>query len=352
MVHHRESSEAGAHTDSFHSMLANATEILACPACESRLLVTEHSLTCSSCQKSYRVDHGIPQLFLPTESDPSRKDFTDIVSAFYEQNPFPNYESIDSRASLVEKAREGIFGKALDTAIGENARILEAGCGTGQLSNFLGLCAGRQVFGADLCMNSLRLAHQFKVAQSIGNVTFLQMNLFRPAFKAASFNVVISNGVLHHTADPFEGFRSIGRLVRAGGYIVVGLYNKFGRIPLDLRRTVFNASGGRLIWLDSRLRDPSLSPPRWHAWFMDQYRNPHESKHTMDEVLGWFDETGFEFVNSIPSSSPFADRDQPRGLFEATPKGNSFDHLLMQLGMILKGAREGGFYVMVGRKLS
>ncbi|MDO8431280.1 MAG: class I SAM-dependent methyltransferase [Candidatus Binatus sp.] len=289
-------------------------------------------------------------MFLPTGWEPSRKDVTEIVRSFYEETPFPNYDSVDSRASLIEKARRGMFARALDQAIGESARILDAGCGTGQLSNFLGLCAGREVFGADVCVNSLRLAHRFKVAQSIDNVSFMQMNLFRPAFKPDSFDLVISNGVLHHTADPFEGFKSIGKLVRAGGYVVVGLYNKFGRLPLDLRRVLFRLTGDRFEWLDSRLRDPALDSVRRKTWFMDQYRNPHESKHTIDEVLGWFDKTGFEFINGIPATTPFAGVGDEHGLFEATPKGNSLDHLLVQLAMILKGGREGGFFVMIGRK--
>lgn len=33
---------------------------------------------------------------------------------------------------------------------------------------------------------------------------------------------------------------------------------------------------------------------------MDQYKNPHESSHTIDEVLEWFNKTGFKFVNGLP----------------------------------------------------
>jgi 2-polyprenyl-3-methyl-5-hydroxy-6-metoxy-1,4-benzoquinol methylase len=60
------------------------------------------------------------------------------------------------------------------------------------------------------------------------------MNLFRPALRQNAFDVVVCNGVLHHTADPLGGFRSISRLVKAGGFIIVGVYNRIGRgLPIS-----------------------------------------------------------------------------------------------------------------------
>ena len=39
------------------------------------------------------------------------------------------------------------------------------------------------------------------------NAIFAQMNLFRLPLQAASFDVVICLGVLHHTDDPHDGIR-------------------------------------------------------------------------------------------------------------------------------------------------
>src|SRR5690606_13521757 len=135
------------------------------------------------------------------------------------------------------------------------ARILEVGCGTGQLGNFLGMTWGRTVFSADLCLNSLRLANTFRRQQAIEGVAFLQMNLFKPVFKPNSFDFVICTGVLHHTGDPYRGFQTISELVKPGGYILIGLYNKIGRLTTDARRLIFRLSGDRFTFLDSRLRE-------------------------------------------------------------------------------------------------
>ena len=56
-----------------------------------------------------------------------------------------------------------------------------------------------------------------------------------------SFDLVISNGVLHHTAEPFRAFQTISGLVKPGGYILVGLYHRWGRLVTDFRRRVFRS---------------------------------------------------------------------------------------------------------------
>lgn len=104
----------------------------------------------------FPVVHGIPNLFVPNgwTAPGQLADVTEVVKAFYEETPFPNYDDFDPRESLRQKARRGIFAALLDEQIVPGARVPEAGCGTGQLSNFLGLAWDRKVFGGDLSLNS------------------------------------------------------------------------------------------------------------------------------------------------------------------------------------------------------
>lgn len=127
----------------------------------------------------------------------------------------------------------------------------------------------------------------------------MQMNLFHPDIVPESMDIVIANGVLHHTHDTKAGFKSISRLVKPSGYIIVGLYNRLGRLRTDFRRTLYKAFGEKALLLDPHLRK-GLSPAKRLAWIRDQYMHPQERKHTMSEVLRWFDEMGFDFINSIP----------------------------------------------------
>src|SRR4029077_6580167 len=99
-------------------------------------------------------EEGIPLLFCPNEGWTDRKDVTDAVKAFYEQYPFPNYDDVDSRESLAEKASRGTFARLLDEQIPFGSMVLDVACGTGQMTNFLGQSWKRKIIGTDICLNS------------------------------------------------------------------------------------------------------------------------------------------------------------------------------------------------------
>ena len=324
-------------------------DLLLCPRCAGKLQDKGATFTCTSCSQTYPVTDEIPQLFVPNESRQGQIDVTDIVKDFYEETPFPNYDDLDSRDSLQIKARRGIFADLLDQQLPPNALVFEAGCGTGQLSNFLGMHWQRRVIGGDMCMNSLRLAKGFRDKFEIANADFLQMNLFRPPFAGGTFDIVISNGVLHHTADPAGAFRALAGKLKPGGIFIVGLYNSLGRLPTLWRRRIIEMFGDRMSILDGRLRGKELNRGRWAAWFRDQYKHPHESRHSMSEVLRWFDAAGFEFLSSIPAIGGMQ-IDKNWRLFKAHPAGTSLDRMATELAMLVSGGSDGGLFIMIGRK--
>jgi SAM-dependent methyltransferase len=324
-------------------------DIFICPVCKGDIEITDKEIKCLSCSNHYQVENGIPQLFWPTDWDNSKKDVTDIVKAFYEKSPFPNYEELENVGDLVQKAQNTFFANLLNKQTPFQIKVLEVGCGTGQMSNFLGV-AHRNVFGTDICLNSLKLGQEFKNKNNLERVGFYQMNLFNPIFREESFHLVICNGVLHHTSDPYAGFQSISRLVKKGGYILIGLYNKYGRLITDIRRIIFNMSGNSFKFLDPRLRGQDRGERKKNAWFADQYKHPSELKHTIGEVLNWFDKNNFDFVYGIPNPKAFNSFKLKDSIFKKHSRGNWLDHFITQFNLFLKGSKEGGFFIMIGRK--
>jgi SAM-dependent methyltransferase len=331
------------------SALRDCAGILQCPVTGEPLLATEDGWISARSGRRYPVDHNIPNLFAPVDPSMLDRDVTEMVKKFYEETPFPNYDDLESRESLIAKSRQGLFAAALDDQLPDGAVVLEAGCGTGQLTNFLGLSWRRRVFGGDICRNSLELANGFRERYRIANAAFLQMNLFRPPFRDESLDVVICNGVLHHTGDAHKGFQTLVRKVKPGGLVLIGLYNIYARLPTLWRRRAFERFGSPLYFLDSRLTSARMNEGRWQAWFRDQYRHPHETRHSIDEVLGWFDTDGIDFLSSIPAAdgSPFTNSTR---LFEPHSRGAVTVRLAAQLQMLLTGGRDGGLFIMIGRK--
>ena len=103
-------------------------------------------------------------------------------------------------------------------------RLLEVGCGMGtDLLQFAR--GGAQVTGIDLTPRSIVISRQhlllFEKSGDFANADCEQL-----PFADKSFDVVYSNGVLHHTPDTARAVREIHRVLRPGGLARVMLYHK------------------------------------------------------------------------------------------------------------------------------
>ena len=313
-------------------------DLLACPACEGSLGA---NWSCARCGAQYEETDGIPNLRLPGDAR------VDAVRRFYEQAPFPAYPPRDSLLWLRARAERSEFARRLDGAIPRNARIVEIGCGTGQMSLYLAH-GERVIVGADLARRSLQIA--FEAARRFGleRVQLVETDLLTPGLRAGAFDVVFSSGVLHHTPNPRAAFARLARLARPGGVIVLGLYNTFARLPMRLRRAIAKLSGYRLIPFDPVLRDRRQERDRCEAWLRDQYRHPEEHRHTLAEVQQWFAENGVEYLRAYPSALLGRETEDDE-LFAPAADNWRLEGWLAQLGWIRTLGHEGGLFVTIGR---
>ena len=272
---------------------------------------------------------------------------TRTVREFYERTPFPGYPERDTLHALRARAERSPFARLLDRAIAGDARIADIGCGTGQMAIYLAR-ADRIVVAADLSRASLRLGAEAARRFRLARVHFLQTDLHHPGLQEASFDVVFSSGVVHHTPDPRAAFGRLARLARPGGTIVLGVYNAFARVPLRLRRLVARATRFSWIPFDPVLRDRLGEPARREAWLRDQYQHPEEHRHTLGEVQRWFADNGVEYLRAYPSA--VLGDDEP-DLFEAAPDNWRPEGWLAQLGWMRALGHEGGLFFTVGRRL-
>lgn len=312
-------------------------ELLACPLCRGDLAA---DWVCRSCSKPYEAPNGIPNLRVAGDER------VDVVRRFYDETPFPGYPARDSLTWLNARAERSDFARVLNQAIPLDARILDLGCGTGQMSLYLAR-AHRLVIGADLTRKSLELGAAAARRFQLSRVLFVETDLHCPGLREASFDVVYSAGVLHHTPDPRASFVRMAQLVRPGGMIVLGLYNAFARIPLRIRRLVARLTRYRLIPFDPVLSDRQNEPSRRMAWIRDQYRHPEEHRHTLAEVQNWFRENGIEYVRAYPSALI---GDDAVDLFAFAHDNWRPEAWLAQLSWIRTLAHEGGLFVTVGRR--
>ncbi len=287
-----------------------------------------------------KLFNDIPDLFIEDGNS-----LTNTQSDFYNDVKFPNYDDVEDFGSLLDKSRKSIFGKKLDDEIPMRTNILEAGCGTGQMSIALSRY-GRQVYGIDLSKGSLIEAKKFISSNNIKSVHLFRMNIFKLFFEENTFDIVISNGVLHHTYNPKLAFSKLVKVLKPEGIIVIGLYHKYGRIIQKMRQGLIRVFGDNLKFLDKRFRE-KISYKKKYAWFLDQYKNPSETTHTYSQVLNWFKDENIEFLSSIPF-----DFNLEKKLFQKNEVKSSFEIFLDEVSLALNPRQisEGGFFVMIGKK--
>jgi SAM-dependent methyltransferase len=114
--------------------------------------------------------------------------------------------------------------------------ILDAGCGSGELTADLGVAApSATIIGMDFSV----AAHvAFDRCRAIPNVHIVQADLSRPPFSSGTFDFVWSEGVIHHTPDTARSFSSLSHLVKSRGKLYVWIYSDRVTTPYRLARKI------------------------------------------------------------------------------------------------------------------
>jgi ubiquinone/menaquinone biosynthesis C-methylase UbiE len=229
------------------------------------------------------------------------------VLEMYMKFPYPSYS---------KQEREQIFGSeltryrflGLDKYL-PNARVADVGCGTGhRVIPITEHFRVKEYVGIDQSRSSLTVAKALVEELKSRQSTLLEGDVFNLPFPDASFDIVISQGVLHHTSDPYRGFKELVRICRPGGFVNIYLYNKWNHWRHNLQKERVNRLAGtdirkrfavaHRLYGKRRIEDMTAAEI---AGFYDQYCHPHKSDHTIGETLSWFWEQGLEYWGSYPA---------------------------------------------------
>ena len=279
------------------------------------------------------------------------------VRDFYKDDPFPNYQINDNKYTIQKAGDKNQYTKYLKNFLGYGKSFIEVGAGTCQLSNYLSIGNNNLITAFDGNFNSIKVGKTFAKKNNIKNINFVVGDIFDNIFKDEFFDIVLCNGVLHHTKDAYKGFQECTKWLKKEGYIVIGLYNKYGRARTLIRKFFYKFLGKKYLMIfDPVLRKiNNKSIKKINAWIKDQYTHPVETTHTFDEVLNWFDKNNIEFINSFPNCEFFEsdNEDVFKNLYVKKSRSTFVERFLSQITMIFtRSGSEGGLFLFVVRKLS
>ena len=203
-------------------------------ACVSALLVQQ----VKEPAEERRIASDIPVL-TTIESEVSR-----AVRQQYEESPYPRWVNAGP-------AGEPIVLKHRPTDQAFDA--LFAGCGTGLSTiEFARQTPRARVLAIDLSVASLCYAKRMAQRYRLANVEFGQADITKLGTIGREFDYIDASGVLHHLADPWEGWRILLALLRPGGVMLVGLYSELARQGIIAARRLIADRGYRPIPQDIR----------------------------------------------------------------------------------------------------
>lgn len=154
------------------------------------------------------------------------------VRAFWQANPCgvkfadaaPGTRLFYERVEEHRYRTEWHIPEAANFKASSGARVLEIGCGLGTDGAQFAL-AGADYTGVDLTEAAIELARKrFELFGLQG--TFQTADAEKLDFADASFDIVYSHGVLHHTPDTERAVREIHRVLKPCGRAVVMLYHR------------------------------------------------------------------------------------------------------------------------------
>ncbi len=233
------------------------------------------------------------------------------VKEFYEELPFNYEETSDEQVQTICRVNQLQAYPPLDNLLSENPNytLLDLGCGTGWFSNSAAYWYGIDTTGVDSCSKAVMQARAAsETLRQQDKVRIINADLFEiQNVLSPSFDVVNSMGVLHHTKDCYRGFRVAASMLKENGYILIGLYHKYGRQALlemfqsvrerialavsDSQRAAIEKEGFTL-WKE--LHNKSSSQCFLRSWYRDQCLHPHETQWTLREILEWCRDSNIE----------------------------------------------------------
>lgn len=221
--------------------------------------------------------------------------------------------------------------------------VLDAGCGAGMSGfEYWGEVMDKiQYFGVDIS-EAVDIAQKRFQEKGFKKGIFLQENIADLPFVEPTFDIVFSEGVLHHTDNTQKTFKHLCKFLKAGGLFMFYIYRKKGpvreftddyiremlqnmspeqgwnelagltnlgvelgrlNIEIDIPKEIslLEIPAGKInlqrffYWhIFKAFYDPKLSFDEMHHINFDWYAPKNAHRHTMKEVAAWCDENQLE----------------------------------------------------------
>tara|TARA_B100000767_G_scaffold89104_1_gene85644 strand:+ start:1218 stop:3365 length:2148 start_codon:yes stop_codon:yes gene_type:complete len=237
------------------------------------------------------------------------------VQNLYEDYPYPRWRgdlNVPSENNLYyqyeDKTLNAIFKNR------DHLDILIAGCGTGKEACSMAKgFPNSKITAIDLSLSSLAYAKKKIDQLNIKNIELIQLDILNLGTLNKKFDLINSNGVIHHMDNPDLGLRILSSKLKKNGILNLGLYSKISRQVISaakeeikklnikgddknsvraLRRSIINQEKEfQELYSLIRIRD-------FYSFFeiQDALFHPREVLYELNDVKSMLESSGLEFI--------------------------------------------------------
>ena len=156
---------------------------------------------------------------------------SEVLRVYQKENPSTHrIENDEKEYNRVKDFQENLFLNRLQfpSKMFENADLLEFGSGTGELSlSYLkwgALCTFVEM-NVHACKRAEKIFSSFAPDQAQYTIQNKSLFDFRSTQK---YDIVVSTGVIHYTADKEKAFDVKSQYLKKGGFLILGIGNAAG----------------------------------------------------------------------------------------------------------------------------
>lgn len=144
------------------------------------------------------------------------------------------HERVQSDTATADRPWHTLLFKYLEPRDLGQRRVLEIGCGRGELACHLATSAPapERFIAADFAQSAVRLGRQRAEARAVPGVSWMVADVQDIALPEAAVDTVISCETIEHLPDPARALREFHRILRPGGRLILTTPNYLGTFGL------------------------------------------------------------------------------------------------------------------------
>jgi|TARA_Y100000031_G_scaffold149194_1_gene186602 SAM-dependent methyltransferase len=171
---------------------------------------------------------------------------TEAVAEMYSQYPYPLCGNHSDYISTWILPHLKSSGKTFH-------RILDAGCGTGNISIELAKTfPDAEVIGIDITDRSIKIAKK-RAQKDTPNLSIQKSNLMQYDPSLGVFDYIHCQGVIHHLSSPEKGLKNLNSYIDDRGLLFIWLYMALGRQFITETREILSLLGVDALGYEERL---------------------------------------------------------------------------------------------------